>query len=227
MKRMMIATALLVVLAGCEVKIGSGGNDSNATEGEAKAGPAMTHFVNSRANARSEPLQQYYVDFSFDYPAEWQVAPQTAGDQASNYVNLTAPTVRGRVPYAVNVGYSFGTGNAESDRTEMARALPAIARQFGQTWGDYRITSIGEDRIGNYDSHNWRFSARTTDAAASQVYGRGDIILPPGATRGVLILSLATEASEVRSPADVGESGPIEAIHDSFRLEAAAPAPDK
>jgi hypothetical protein len=216
----------VVALGGCEVKFGSGGNDSN--EVEAKAGPAMTRFVNSRANARSELLQRHYVDFSFDYPADWQVAPQTAGDQASNYVNLTAPTVRGRIPYAVNVGYAFGTGNAESDRREMARALPDIARQFGESWADYRITSVGEDRIGSHDSHSWRFSARTTDAAASQVYGRGDIILPPGATRGVLILSLVTEAaSEVRSPADVGESGPIEAIHDSFRLEAEAPAPDK
>ena len=225
MKRLVMAAALLMALAGCEVKVGSVGNDSGETKADAL--PATTRFANSRANARSEPLRRHYVDFSFEYPADWQVARQTAGDQATNYVNLTAPTVSGQIPHAVNVGYAFGTGNAESDRREMARALPDIARQFGQSWADYRIISVGEDRVGNYDSHNWRFSAHTTDAAASLVYGRGDIILPPGATRGVLILSLATEASDVESPADVGESGPIKTIHDSFRLEAEVPESDK
>lgn len=226
MKTIVTAATLLMALTGCEVSLGSGGNDSNETGAEAEAPPATTRFVNSRANAVSEPLQRHYVDFSFEYPSDWQVARPTGGDAESNYVNLTAAPVGGQIPYALNVGYAFGTGNAESDRREMGQALPNIARQFGQSWNDYRITAVGEDRVGRYDSHSWRFSARTTDAADSQVYGRGDIILPPGATRGVLILSLATEASDVDSPAEVGEAGPIRTVHDSFRLEEPA-TPDK
>ena len=224
MKRFVLAAALLAALGGCEVKVGSGGNAGG--EAEAEEAPALAHFTNSRDNARSEALQRHYVDFSFDYPAGWRVQPPTGGDRESNYVNLIAPQVRGLIPYAVNVGFAFGTGDAESDRREMARALPDIARQFGQGWSDYRMTFVGEDRVGRYDSHSWRFSARTADAAANRVHGRGDIILPPGATRGVLIVSIATETSDVDSPAEVGEDGPIRTIHDSFRLEPSA-APDK
>ena len=227
MKRIAMVSALLLALSGCNVKVGSGGNASGNESDATAAQPAMTHFVNSRANARSEVLQQHYVDFSFDYPADWQIAPQSAGDQARNYVNLIAAAKAGaRLPYAMNFGHAYGTGNAEYDRVEMARALPAIAQQFGQSWADYQIISTGADRVGNYDSHNWRFSARTTDADAARVYGRGDIILPPGSTRGLLIVSLATEASDVQNAAQVGESGPIKAIHDSLRLEM-PPPPDK
>jgi hypothetical protein len=212
------------LLGGCEVNFGSGGNAVN--EAQAVAEPSLARFTNSRANARSDALQRYYVDFSFDYPADWRVQQPTGGDEESNYVNVTAPHVRGLIPYAVNVGYAFGTGNAESDRRELAQALPGIARQFGQGWNDYRITFIGEDQVGRYDSHSWRFSARTADAAATQVHGRGDVILPPGASRGVLIVSIATESGEVEDPAEVGREGPIRTIHDSFSL-AASTAADK
>jgi len=51
--------------------------------------------------------------------------------------------------------------------------------------------------------------------------GRGDIVLPPGAQRGVLIISLVTDRSdEMSAPDRVGESGSLKAIYDSFRLGA-------
>ena len=224
MKTIATASLLLAALGGCDAN-GNGVGDDRASE---PALPAMNRFVNSRANARSEALQLHYVDFSFEYPADWQMAKQTPGDQARNYVNLIAAAPPGRrVPYAINFGHAFGTGNAESDRVGMAQALPAIAQRFGQGWTDYRITSTGEGRVGRYPSYNWRFSARTSDAGAVPVYGRGDIVLPAGSTRGLLIVSLATGASEVRSPIEVGESGPIKAIHDSLELATVPPAPEE
>lgn len=217
-----MATALLLLaLGGCEAQISSNGSEAAAEP----AAPEMVSFVNRRENALSEALQRHYVDFSFDYPADWRIARQPPGDQAMNYVNLVAVAPPGeRPPFLMNVGHAFGTGNADYDQAEMARALPAIARQFGLDWADYQLTSIGEGRLGRYDSHQWRFAARTRDPAATRVYGRGDVILPVGATRGLIIVSLATEASGIRSAAEVGESGPIKAVHDSLELDTADPA---
>ena len=46
-----------------------------------------------------------------------------------------------------------------------------------------------------YDSYGWRFTATAPGIGGEppvQIYGRGDLILPPGASRGVTLVSLAT-----------------------------------
>ena len=234
MNRILVAAAMAARLAGCEVSFNSGNNSTSgdgAGAGQAANGsapfsastrPATSRFVNSAENARSPALRQHYVDFSFDYPAHWVITPQPADGSASNYVRVAAPMIDRYEPFAFHVGHAYGSGDAASDRRDLEQALPGIARQFGSTIPNYRITSMGPDRVGGYDSWNWRFSATAPGIAGSapaQVYGRGDIILPPGATKGVLLLTLVTDrTNEVRSPADVGQAGTIKAIFDSFRL---------
>ncbi len=225
MRRIIAAAALLAALAACEFSIGGDGNGS--TNGSVPAGgsagaPMTTRFVNSPENARSDPLRQNYVDFSFEYPSNWTVTPQPTDGSARNFVRVAAPFIDGYEPFAFHVGYAYGSGNAETDRRDLEQALPQIAQQFGTTMPEYRITSIGGDRVGEYDSFNWRFSASApgiNGGAPARIWGRGDIILPPGATRGVLILSLVTDrTNEVDDPSDVGESGTLKAVYDSFRL---------
>lgn len=224
MTRWMAAAALLAVLPACEVSVGSLDNDSGNSSGEivGTAAPATARFVNSRENARSPGLERNYVDFSFDYPAHWAITPQPTDGSASNYVRVAAPLIDGYEPFAFHVGHAYGTGNAESDRRDLDQALPQIAQQFGASLQNYQITALGRGRVGSYDSWNWRFSATApgiSGGAPAQVYGRGDVILPPGATRGVLLLTLATSrTNEVASPADVGEAGTMKAVFDSFRL---------
>jgi hypothetical protein len=225
--RMTAMATMAAALAGCEFSASTGGNgasDNGQVRGEVKGSvaPAMAHFVNSRENARSPGLQRNYVDFSFDYPTHWTITPQPSDGTASNYVRVAAPLIDGYEPFAFHVGHAYGTGNAESDRRDLDQALPQIAEQFGSTLQNYRITSIGQARVGSYDSWNWRFSATApgiNGGAPAQVFGRGDVILPPGATKGVLLLTLVTSrTNEVASPADVGESGTLKALFDSFRL---------
>lgn len=244
MRKILVAVTMAAALAGCEVSFNSGNNASGGDAPGAGAGgaqdgnaaapfsgstrPATTRFVNSRANARSEALRRHYVDFSFDYPSHWVITPQPTDGSGSNYVRVAAPAIDNYEPFAFHVGHAYGSGNAESDRHDLQATLPRIAQQFGSTIPDYRITSMGPDRVGGYDSWNWRFSATAPSiggSAAAQVYGRGDIILPPGATRGVLLLTLVTDrTNEVRSPAEVGEAGTVRAIFDSFRLGEAGAA---
>jgi hypothetical protein len=220
MVRVAFACVCLAVLAAC----GSGneGNGSAAASGNA-------HFVNSPDNARSLALRDAYVDFSFDYPARWSVTPQPLDGTAQNYVRVAAPMVNGYEPYAFLVGYASGTGNAASDRASLPTATLDLAGRFGAGLQEYRVVSSGPGRIAGYDSYGWRFTASGPGVQSEgrvQIFGRGDLILPPGASRGVVLVTLATSrAGDVHDVAEVGERGPLKAILDSFRLARSAPTP--
>lgn len=235
MRNILAAAVVAAALAGCEVSFNSGNNGSAGGEPGNAAGSggnaaapfggstraATRRFVNSPETAISPALRQHYVDFSFDYPSHWVITPQPAGT-ASNYVRVAAPPIDNYEPFAFHVGHSYGSGNAETDRRDLEGALPGIAQRFGATIPDYWITFMGRDQVGPYESWTWRFSATAPSIGGSRparVFGRGDIVLPPGATKGVLLLTLVTDrTNEVTSPAEVGETGTIKAILDSFQL---------
>ena len=226
MRRTIPSLLGLALLAACNVSIGN----NQATGTDNAAAPAATmHFVNSRANARSAPLRDHYADFSFDYPARWSVTPQPTDGSARNYVRVVAPMVMGYEPYAVMVGFAYGTGDAERDRASIEGGTLDLAGRFGASFEDYRIVSAGAARVGAYDSYGWRFTASAPGLREGeprvQIYGRGDIVLPPGATRGITLVTLATSrAEDVHSPAEVGEAGVLKTVLDSFRLAAGGDA---
>jgi hypothetical protein len=208
------------MLAACH-----GGNDRN----EAAAASGVAHFANSPETARSIALRDAYVDFSFDYPAGWSVTPQPLDGTAQNYVRVAAPMVDGYEPYAFLVGYASGTGNVARDRASLPAATLDLATRFGAGLQDYQLASSGPARVAGYESYGWRFTANGPSAEGEppvRIYGRGDLILPPGATRGVVLVTLATtRAGDVHNAAEVGERGALKAILDSFRLARTQPAP--
>lgn len=221
MTRRICALLGLAMLAGCNVSIGN----NQAAGNDSAAAPATTHFVNSRANARSTQLRDHYADFSFDYPARWSVTPQPTDGSARNYVRVVAPMVMGYEPYAVMVGFAYGTGDAARDRASIEGGTLDLAGRFGASFEEYRIVSAGPARVGPYESYGWRFTASAPGLREGeprvQIYGRGDIVLPPGATKGITLVTLATSrAEDVRGPAEVGEAGVLKTVLDSFRIGA-------
>ena len=122
------------------------------------------------------------------------------------------------------VGFAFGSGDAARDRASVEGGTLDLAGRFGRSFEEYRIVSAGPARVGPYDSYGWRFTAKRRPACArasraSRIYGRGDIVLPPGATRGITLVTLATSrAADVRGAADVGEAGVLKTVLDSFRV---------
>jgi hypothetical protein len=220
MVRVALAFVCLAMLAAC-----NSGNEQNGSA----ASSGIAHFVNSPDQARSMALRDAYVDFSFDYPARWSQTPQPIDGTAQNYVRVAAPMVNGFEPEAFLVGYASGTGNAGADRASLPTAALALAGQFGASLQDYRIVSSGPGRIAGYDSYGWRFTASAPGISGEprvQIYGRGDLILPPGASRGVTLVALATSrAGDVHSAAEVGERGTLKAILDSFHLTATSAPP--
>jgi hypothetical protein len=218
---------LIGAVVGCNFPADTG-TDNVAT---AAASPTR-RFVNSPDNARSTNLRDHYVDFAFAYPSNWSATPQAIDGSAQNYVRVAAPLINGYEPFAFHVGSAWGTGNAGRDRAAMAAGVRELANRFGAHFQDYRIVAAGPARVGNYDSYGWRFTASVPGVRNEppvQVLGRGDIILPPGATRGVTLITLATSRNrEVRRAEEVGEGGTLKALLDSFRLtgvEGTATAP--
>ena len=219
MVRVAFACAFLLVVASCH-------RDDPAHRAAASGN---VHFVNSPDNARSMALRDNYVDFSFDYPAGWSVTPQPFDGTAQNYVRVAAPMVDGYEPYAFLVGYASGTGNAARDGASLPAATRDLAAHFGASLQDYRIVSTGPARVGARPSYGWRFTASGPSAAGEppvQIFGRGDLILPPGATRGVVLVTIATSrAGDVHGAPEVGEHGVLKALLDSFRLVSREQAP--
>ena len=221
MKRI-VAVLVLAALAGCGE---AGNNGAQATRSEnqaAEALPPTVRFVNSRQNALGPNLRRFYIDFSFDYPATWAVTPPRTDGTERNFVRVAAPPVEGYEPFSFHVGFATGSGDAEKDRRDIDQALPRVAEQFGSTLENYQVASTGRTRVGAYESWNWRFSATAPGidgGRPARINGRGDIILPPGETRGVLIIALVTDRTdEAPTPADVGERGTLKAVYDSFTL---------
>ena len=225
MKSFRSAAFLLLWLAGCHGPADNKtANDVETANGSTYVPPATAHFVNSRDNALSENLRRFYVDFAFDYPSSWAVTPPRTDGTERNFVRVAAPEMDGYEPVAFHVGMATGSGNAERDRHDIEQALPRVAEGFGSGLHNYRVASVGRARVGSYDSWNWRFAATDpgeADARPARIAGRGDILLPPGADRGVLIISIVTDSTGLApDPAQVGESGPLKAVYDSFRLGA-------
>lgn len=226
-----LAAALLTALCGCDVSVGNmTDSGTNATANQAApAAPETVRFVNSRQNALSASLRRFYSDFSFDYPATWAVTPPRTDGTERNFVRVAAPPIDGYEPFAVHVGFATGSGDAEKDRRDIEQALPRLAEQFGSTLENYRVASVGRARVGPHDSWNWRFAATAPGLGGgrpARVIGRGDIVLPPGANRGLLIISLVTDRTdETPEPEQVGERGTLKAVYDSLRLGTAAARP--
>ena len=223
-----IPAILILALGACDVSTGTNGSASGAEAAPAAAPTATARFVNSRENARTPTLREHYVDFSFDYPANWRITPPKTDGTERNFVRVAAPLDMGFEPYAFHVGSAYGSGDPETDRRQFEQIIPQFASQFGSNFQNYRVVSIGPARLGDYDSYGWLFTASAPDVrggAPVQVYGRGDVVLPAGNTEGVLLISLATSrAGDINSPDQVGASGPLREIFDSFRIGAAAPA---
>lgn len=214
------AIAFVAALGGCDVNFSVGGNGSETTN---QTTPSATRrFVNSQQNARSDFLREHYTDFSFEYPSDWAMPPQSDDGDAQNYVRVQGQFVDGYEPFQVSVGATFGTGDAAYDQQALAQYVPQFAEQFGQGFQNYRVVSVGPEQVGRYRSEGFRFTASgpgQNGGAPVQIYGRVDFVLPPGATKGIAISIFATSrTTEVTSAEQVGESGTLRAILDSFQV---------
>lgn len=201
---------------------GSGAEQATGASAGTPTGAAtpagMARFVNTRENARTQNQRDRYVDFSFEYPANWEISRQRPNGE--NFGRVAAPIIGGIEPYAFHIGSAAGTGNAVLDQAMSQQLVAQISPQYASLVRNYTITSHGPQRVGRYDSYGWRFTGNVEiEGETVQVFGRGDVIIPPGQTRGVTLLTLVTSRTdEVRRVEDIGEAGTLRALFDSLRI---------
>jgi len=196
-----------ITLAAC-VAIILGGCDSSARSRTPAAGHAR--FVNSREGLTGTCLERY-VDFSFDYPAGWEVKRQGPGN-TENYVQVTRWVGRKSVEQL-----SVGTLVSTDPQVDLITALPEVARaivgeETRQT-GEFQVVSQQWTRFAGLKAYEVRAISTWTPPGDPnrRVRFNERIVLLPDETkkRGVTLVMYEVEGMS---------SGGLKAITDSFRL---------
>lgn len=176
----------------------------------------VTHYTNSREGL-SGALAEYYVDFEFDYPLSWTLKPQDPG--SSNYVSVER-SLGDTTCENFNVGYFQTTGSAEGNRILYPVLISQLQAQFEQQFPGLNKIDEGETTIGPYEGWHALFSASVGDGSGpTEVFMRMVLLPTPDGARGVAIIMMGTAAcSDLSQPADLGVSGELPVILNSFRF---------
>lgn len=181
-------------------------------------------FVNSKEGHQGN-LLQHYVDFSFQYPAAWKILSH--GKSPGNFVRAERELVEGNPPLTYTqeqlaVGTFFIVGPAELAPLFIPDLLRQQSARFSQQFADYKLISSGEAKLGEYKTHELRFSAALEDKVKGTIKIWGRCILmpdPKDAGDGVMIIMLATSLADgITGIDDVGVKGELPVILKSFKF---------
>lgn len=215
---------LAIIVIGVILLIGGGlylGSKVQSTQTKNVPPPTLAagtkQYVSTRAGLNSE-LAEHFVDFSFNYPDNWNVVP----NQTKNFVKVER-SEDGTTLENFAVGWISATGTA-FDKQLMPQLAKQLTTQFGQSFADFEKVSEGETKIGPYEAYEVKFTAtlKGTQQGDADIYGRVALLPPPsGEKKGVALIMLTTNlAPEIKSVDDVGVKGELPVILDSFRFGA-------
>lgn len=182
--------------------------------------PAVQTFVNSPDNLDGS-LAENYVDFSFSYPSNWTLDPESGKPGASNFAKVTHDIDGGFTLENFAVGYFAGTGSAAGDAAVFPKMVDALSKQFEPGFPGYRKISEGKTRVGDYDGYELRFESTIpeTGKGTMRIWARAVMIPVAGSTHGVLIIMMATNLSpDVQGIEDVGVKGDLPLVLNSLKL---------
>lgn len=164
-----------------------------------------------------------FVDFSFRYPATWIVQEDESSD-TPNFVKVERTSEDNFTIENFAVGYL----NGDMVPASLDAAITQLRPQLEQGFPNLEFEEIGGASLGGRNGRGVDFHGYfdTPEHGDLRYYGRL-MLIPAGPRHGVAVFALATELADgVDGPEDVGTSGELEVIFDSFELGAAGPAPD-
>ncbi|MCB8837530.1 hypothetical protein [Aurantimonas sp. VKM B-3413] len=192
-----------------------------SSEREAVAPSSFATFTNSRATAVARKLAENYVDFSFDYPADWTIDPKTGRPDAINFVKVIRPRTGDSIDTETfAVGYFKATGDPDFDATLIPQLLNQFKTQFAAGFPNFVEIDRGPTSVNGIAGSQLRFQS-TVDGESGRVviWGRVILIKPQKATTGVTLVLLGTDhAPELRGIDDLGVAGELPVILASFRF---------
>jgi hypothetical protein len=173
-------------------------------------------YTNVKDNLPAK-LQTNFVAFSFDYPREFELQPQSD----VNFVKIEKSAAAGKGNTAENfaVGYAwFNPPEAQSDEL-YDKLLDQLGQQLSGGFHNYKELKRVAVTVDGVGSRAALFQADFNDAAKTMIYGKTIVVHPPGKKNGVTILILGTGLSrEIKSADDLGTKGDTADILRSFRF---------
>lgn len=193
-----------------------GNSNRRGSDAGAPAQAANTkRYVNSR-QGRSGNLAENFVDFSFNYPDNWEADPNPAPNFVRVERKMTDDDGGNFTQENFAVGWVSATGTA-LDKQLMPQLAKQFNTQFAAQFPNYKKVSEGETKIGSYDGYEFRFTAEKNNV---NFWGRVAMLPPPaGQKKGVALVMIASDrAPELSGIEDVGEKGELPIILESFRF---------
>jgi hypothetical protein len=206
--------AVFIFLAAGSTLNRNSNSNSNSDSKPAPEKASTTTYQNSSGRFVGK-LQDYYVNFTFDYPSTWKRDGDAGKGTSPNFVKLERRSNDDITLENFAVGYFTG-------QKELMQKLAAqLSNQLKPGFPGYRKVSEGPTTVGSYDGYEFRFTAHSDKSARGDLDIWGRAILLPGTEdrKGAVLLMLATSASsEVKGVDDVGEKGELPIILNSFKF---------
>lgn len=163
-----------------------------------------------------------FVDFSFRYPASWIVQEDESSD-TPNFVKVERTSEDNFTIENFAVGYL----NGDMIPASLDAVITQLRPQLSQGFPNLVFEDIGDASLSGRDGRGVDFHGffETPERGDLRYYGRL-MLIPAGPRHGVAVFALATELADgVDGPEDVGTSGELQVIFDSFDLGEAGPVP--
>jgi len=184
-------------------------------------GGGETVQYRSADHAFSGVRAENFVDFSFRYPAHWEVVEDESSD-TPNFVKVENKTDDNFTIENIAVGYITGDLHAPA----MIQLLEdQIISQLAGDFPNFQRVMTGPTTIAGHEGRFFTFMGHleTEERGDLEYYGRV-VLLPVTRDRGVVIMAFATGLSTVEGPAEVGERGELAGVFESFAVGAGGAA---
>jgi hypothetical protein len=179
-------------------------------------------FINSREGLPRN-LAENYLDFSFNYPASWELSPATGKDKASSFVKVERKLPDDFTIETFSVGYYSRDATTPAGAHGFAKMAGLIEAQLSKQMPEYQKLSEGRTTINRHDGYEFRFRAmaRQTPHGDVTIWGRVALLAEsnPALGRGPVLFMIASSlAPGVQGIDDVGVKGELPVIVNSFKL---------
>jgi hypothetical protein len=187
--------------------------------------PDAVKFTNSNTTLDGR-LAEHFVAFSFYYPKSWQSDPKAGVPGASNFARVQKTFEDDTGEYlqeSATFSWYTSNGTFESDASIFPERARSFSSQLAANLPGYEKVSESPTEINSLAGYEFRFKGVFAGTGKGDLpyWGRA-IFVPPGKDgekNGVVIVLMASSlASGFTSVEDVGRSGDMPLILDSFRL---------
>ena len=181
--------------------------------------PNTVQFTNSKEGLEGA-LGEHYIDFSFYYPQNWELAKKP---RAANFAEVERRIPPNLTQENFVVGWYTSKGTFIEDLPDFPKRVEEFSKRLADQFPEYRKISAGPTKVNKMDGYEFRWEGLSRGTERGDVHLWGRVIFVPtgneGDTTGATLIMFTTSlAPELSSVEDVGTKGEAPVILDSFRF---------